>query len=47
MIAIPSVTSQVDFAFARGVVAQGMEEIKKSDLSKLAEMLYSQAVDLI
>ena len=41
-----SVSNQVDFEFARGVIGQGIEEIKRGDLSKLEEMLYSQAVAL-
>lgn len=41
-----SVSNQVDVEFARGVIGQGIEEIKKGDLSKLEEMLYSQAVAL-
>ena len=41
-----SVASQVDMEFAREVIGAGIEEIKKGDLSKLEEMLYSQAVAL-
>jgi hypothetical protein len=41
-----SVSSQIDLEFARGVIGQGIDEIKKGDLSKLEEMLYSQAVAL-
>ena len=43
---INSVSSQIDLEFARGVIGQGIDEIKKGDLSKLEEMLYSQAVAL-
>lgn len=43
---ISAVSSQVDTEFARDVIAQGMKEIKGGDLSKLEEMLYSQAVAL-
>lgn len=38
-----SVSSQIDLQFARDVIGQGMDEIKKGDLSKLEEMLYYQA----
>ena len=41
-----SVSSQIDIEFARGVIGQGIDEIRKGDLSKLEEMLYSQAVAL-
>ena len=41
-----SVSNQIDIEFARDVIAIGAEEIKKGDLSKLEEMLYSQAVAL-
>lgn len=41
-----NVSSQIDMQFARDVIGQGIEEIKKGDLSKLEEMLYSQAVAL-
>jgi hypothetical protein len=41
-----SLSTQIDFEFARGVIGQGIEEIKKGDLSKLEEMLYSQATAL-
>ena len=41
-----SVSSQIDIEFARDVIGQGIEEIKNGDLSKLEEMLYSQAVAL-
>jgi len=40
------VSSQVDMQCARAVIEQGIGEIKKGDLSKLEEMLYSQAVAL-
>lgn len=41
-----SVSNQMDFEYARDVIGLGIEEIKKGDLSKLEEMLYSQAVAL-
>lgn len=41
-----SVSSQVDMEFTREVIDKGIEEVKKGDLSKLEEMLYSQAVAL-
>lgn len=41
-----SVSSQVEIEFTRNVIGQGHEEIKRGDLSKLEEMLYSQAVAL-
>ena len=41
-----SVSSQIHLEFAREVIGQGIDEIKKGDLSKLEEMLYSQAVAL-
>jgi hypothetical protein len=41
-----NVSSQVDMEYAREVIGQGIEEVKKGDLSKLEEMLYSQAVAL-
>jgi len=41
-----SVSDQMDFEYAREVIGLGIEEIKKGDLSKLEEMLYSQAVAL-
>ena len=41
-----SVSNQVDFEFVRDVIGQGIEEIKRGELSKLEEMLYSQAVAL-
>jgi len=41
-----SVSSQIDLEFARGVIGQGIDEIKKGDLSNLEEMLYAQAVAL-
>ena len=41
-----SVSSQIDIECARDVIAKGAEEIKKGDLSRLEEMLYSQAVAL-
>jgi hypothetical protein len=43
---VSSVSNQVDVEFARDVIGHGIEEIKKGDLSKLEEMLYSQAVAL-
>jgi hypothetical protein len=41
-----SVSDQMDFEYAREVIGLGIEEIKKGDLSKLEEILYSQAVAL-
>lgn len=41
-----SVSDQMDFEYAREVIGLGIEEIKNGDLSKLEEMLYSQAVAL-
>jgi len=41
-----SVSKQVDMEFARKVIGQGIEELKKGNLDKLEEMLYSQAVAL-
>jgi hypothetical protein len=41
-----SVSTQVDIEFARGVIGQGVEEIKRGGLAKLEEMLYYQAVAL-
>ena len=41
-----SVSKQVDMEFARKVIGQGIEELKKGNLAKLEEMLYSQAVAL-
>ena len=41
-----SVSGQMDFEYTREVIGLGIEEIKKGDLSKLEEMLYSQAVAL-
>ena len=41
-----SVSKQVEMEFARAVIGQGVEEIRKGDLSKLEEMLYAQAVAL-
>jgi hypothetical protein len=41
-----NVSNQVDMEYAREVIGQGIEEVKKGDLSKLEEMLYSQAVAL-
>lgn len=41
-----SVSDQMDVEFARDVIGQGIEEIKKGDLSNLEAMLYSQAVAL-
>lgn len=41
-----SVSTQMDVEFARDVIGQGIEEIKKGDLSNLEAMLYSQAVAL-
>ena len=41
-----SVSSQIHLEFAREVIGQGIDEIKNGDLSKLEEMLYSQAVAL-
>lgn len=43
---ISAVSNQVDTEFTRDVIAQGVREIKSGDLSKLEEMLYSQAVAL-
>lgn len=41
-----NVSTQVDMEYAREVIGQGIDEVKKGDLSKLEEMLYSQAVAL-
>jgi hypothetical protein len=41
-----SVSKQVEMEFARAVIGQGVEEIRRGDLSKLEEMLYAQAVAL-
>jgi len=41
-----SVSNQIDIEFARDVIAKGADEIKGGNLSKLEEMLYSQAVAL-
>lgn len=41
-----NVSNQVDMEYAREVIGQGIDEVKKGDLSKLEEMLYSQAVAL-
>lgn len=41
-----SVSTQIEFEYAKDVIDKGLEEIKKGDLSKLEEMLYSQAVAL-
>lgn len=41
-----SVSNQIEFEFAKGVIEQGVEEIKSGNLAKLEEMLYSQAVAL-
>jgi hypothetical protein len=41
-----SVSKQVDMEFARKIIGQGIEELKKGNLAKLEEMLYSQAVAL-
>jgi len=41
-----SVSEQVEFEYAREVIGKGIEEIKRGDLSKLEEMLYSQAMAL-
>jgi hypothetical protein len=41
-----NISSQVDMECAREIIGKGMDDIKKGDLSKLEEMLYSQAVAL-
>lgn len=41
-----NVSTQVDMEYAREIIGQGIDEVKKGDLSKLEEMLYSQAVAL-
>ena len=41
-----NVSTQVDMEYAREVIGQAIDEVKKGDLSKLEEMLYSQAVAL-
>ena len=41
-----SVSSQIEFEYAKGVIEKNLQEIKKGDLSNLEEMLYSQAVAL-
>jgi len=41
-----SVSTQIEFEYAKEVIENGLKEIKKGDLSKLEEMLYSQAVAL-
>lgn len=41
-----TISTQMDFEFAREAIGRGIEEIKKGDLSNLEAMLYSQAVAL-
>ena len=41
-----NISNQVDMEYAREVIGQGIKDIKTGDLSKLEEMLYSQAVAL-
>jgi len=41
-----SVIEQVEFEYAREVIGNHIKEIKRGDLSKLEEMLYSQAIAL-
>jgi len=41
-----NISGQVDMECAREIIGKGMDDIKKGDLSKLEEMLYSQAVAL-
>jgi len=41
-----NISSQVDMECAREIIGKGIDDIKKGDLSKLEEMLYSQAVAL-
>jgi hypothetical protein len=43
---LSSVSNQIEFEYAKGVIEQGVEEIRRGNLSKLEEMLYSQAVAL-
>lgn len=40
------ITKQIDMEYAKKIIEQGVELLKKGDLSKLEEMLYSQAVAL-
>lgn len=43
---VSTISTQIDFEFAREIIGQGIEEIKKGDLSNLEAMLYSQAIAL-
>lgn len=40
------VCNQIDMEFARGIIEESAETIKRGDLSKLEEMLYAQAMAL-